>query len=200
MQRRHIHLVSLFAAALAALLILAGCSAGASASSLQKAAERDLAGIVDAVESGETAEFLGVADGPDLTAYGVSTDALNDALLKHFSYKVGDATVDGDSGTVAVEVTNVDVDKVMESLTSEMSSWTSTSEAQKVYESGGESAITSYMFTRLIEMLSADDAPVASSEGTLVYTYSDGEWKVSMDDAALAGVLFAGADLSGLSL
>jgi hypothetical protein len=200
MSRRPARFLRLFAAAFAVLLVLAGCSVGAgSASSLKKTAQADLASIADA-SSDELDAVLGGSDATDLSGYGISTGDLYAALLKHFSYEVGDATVDGDAGTVSVEVTNVDLDKVMASLTSEMASWASTSEAQKVYENGGEDAITSYMFTRLIEMLDADDAPLASSDGTLSYVLRDGGWTLDMTDEALAKVLFAGADLTGLSL
>ena len=64
-----------------------------------------------------------------LTAYGVRDFEYHEHCFKNYSFEVGDATVDGDSASVSVTVTNQSLSAAADAAASDYKAWAETEES-----------------------------------------------------------------------
>lgn len=133
-----------------------------------------------------------------LSDYGIDPYDFLGHLFKHFDYKIGEVKVDGNTATVQVTLTNVDVAKIVKGASDEYMSSKSQEELLDLYAQGGENAIMQDVFKAVYEKLdSATDTK--STDVTLKLTKSDNEWSLdSQSEDDLVNAAFGGADFSSL--
>lgn len=139
---------------------------------------------------------LGEDEWNSLSSSGMDVEAFYNSCVKHFSYEEPTVTVDGDSATVTVNVTNVDLVQVFEAWTADALDYAGTEEAQNDLATLGEDGIASKLFEKLYAALGADDAPLKTADVQIDFEKdSDGSWNPS-DESQLSSLLFAGVDPS----
>ena len=82
-----------------------------------------------------------------LQKYGVNADEWHRHCFGHFSYQMGEASVEDGSGTVSVTVTNTSLAAALEDAGADFSSFSSTQEAEDAYAQGGKAGL----FTNLVQ-------------------------------------------------
>ncbi len=134
----------------------------------------------------------------ELAEYGLDPYEMMGHLFKHFDYKIGDITVNGDTATAKVTVTNVKLDEIMANLETSYMNSKSQEEIAEIYSNGGREALYKDLFKKLYEDLDKS-TDTKDTELTLSLTKKDNEW--SVDDSSedeLVSAAFGGANLSNL--
>ena len=150
------------------------------------------------VDDSTIEEVMGDSFVSEMSTYGVSATDIYRALVQHFEYKDNGVKVDGDSATVSLTTTNVDVTSVMSSWQEEFTAFAQTDDAITLYTSEGQNGLIKKALDMLVANLSADDAPTVTADVTVDLTKdSDGDWGVK-DESQLVTALFAGEDISSL--
>lgn len=114
-----------------------------------------------------------------LTAYGVRDYEYHEHCFKNFSFEVGEATVDGDSATVAVTVTNQSLSAAADAAASDYEAWAETDEAQQAYADSGRQGLLDKLVEFLYARLDANETPVTTSVNVTLSKDGDGNWSVN---------------------
>ncbi len=189
-----------FALAVILPLGLTGCSNDKEV--IQKGLTDELEALKNPTEE-NLKEYLGDelendANFKELAEYGLDPYEMMGHLFKHFDYKIGDITVNGDTATAKVTVTNVKLDEIMANLETSYMNSKSQEEIAEIYSNGGREALYKDLFKKLYEDLDKS-TDTKDTELTLSLTKKDNEW--SVDDSSedeLVSAAFGGANLSNL--
>lgn len=193
--RRAGALAATLALAVTSTLGLAACGGPSVEETIKKQVVTDLDQIKSA-SADEIKDVLGQDEWDSLSSSGIDVEKFYNACVKHFSYEEPAVTVDGDTATVTINVTNVDIKQVFANWESEALEYAGSEEAQSDYESIGEDGIMEKVFEMLYSKLDADDAPLTTADVQIDFKKdSDGSW-VPSDESQLGSVLFAGVDPS----
>ena len=98
-----------------------------------------------------------------LTAYGVRDFEYHEHCFKNYSFEVGDATVDGDSASVSVTVTNQSLSAAADAAASDYKAWAETEESQQAYAESGRQALVDKLVELLYARLDANESPVTTT-------------------------------------
>ena len=164
--------------------------------------EDELAEGEEAPESSWPADDYGDASTADaLSRYGVDVDAWRTHCLEHLAYEVGEASVDGESATVSVTMTNASLSSAVEAGASDFVAFSQTQEYEDTYASGGKSAL----FTKLVDFvyahLDANEAPVTTTVSVRCEK-GDGGWGAAVTgDTAFFSALYGSSNvIDGLAV
>lgn len=127
------------------------------------------------------------------TAYGLSSDRVIKAFYGRFDYKVDDVTVDGDTATVKITSSNVDLQKVMEGYMDDLTEFATSEEAEKLVTEGGQQAVQDKVVKLLMGAFEADDVPTTEGQTELAMERDGDTWTYANDGEVLQ-VLFGGQD------
>lgn len=114
-----------------------------------------------------------------LTAYGVRDYEYHEHCFKNFSFEVGEATVDGDSATVAVTVTNQSLSAAADAAASDYTAWAETDESQQAYADSGRQGLLDKLVEFLYARLDANETPVTTNVNVSLSKDGDGNWSVN---------------------
>lgn len=193
--RRAGALAATLALALTSTLGLAACGGPKPEEVIKQQVKLELDAVKQA-DADSIKAVLGEDEWDSLSSQGMDVEQFYNACVKHFSYEDPAVAVDGDSATVTVNVTNVDLVQVFEAWTADALNYAGTEEAQNDLATLGEDGIASKLFEKLYAALGADDAPLKTADVQIDFAKdSDGSWNPS-DSSQLAMVLFAGVDPS----
>lgn len=188
---------TLLLVALAALAIT-GCSNEEQAirttidntlATFQNPTEESLRGLVGDDEYDEYAE--------QYAQIGTTPEELFQHVSGSLTYTIDDVTVDGDTATATLTVTNKDVMEVATTIQEEYSSGDKRAEAQQIYLTQGQDALVKAIMQDFYDQLDAT-TDTTTTTVTLDLTKTDGTWDVddsSIDDFTNA---FFGSDVSEL--
>ena len=194
-------LVSLVAAcAVAACAALGLCACGPS----EEEAIRDaLAAELDQIAQTPTEDEMREALGgtyDELVAYGIEPSELYAALYSRFEYEMGDVSVDGDTATVTLSVTNVDVGEALSNFERYAMEWMYSEEALEIVMTQGEDAYVAAGMRLLVDALSDEGLGTVTEDVSIeLRRDSDGSWRLADEDEA-ARALLGGVDLRSASL
>lgn len=187
---------SLWLATLGALVLALGlcfgltaCGGGEEGAAIRAVTTR-LDKLADATDD-EAKSALGDDLSSKLKDAGIDPVAFYKALVAHFSYEEPTAEVDGDSATVKLKTTNVDVDSVLSAWQTSYLEWAGSDEGKKA----DEAAVNKKVYSLLLEKLTADDVATKTADVSLGLSKTDGEWKPT-DNSQVSTVIFAGQDLA----
>ncbi len=107
--------------------------------------------------------------------------------FKHFDYKVNKVTVDGDTASADLTLTNADLGSVVEDATAEMTEHID-EYADVINGDNGRNEFMKIFFNKIYEKLDASEETV-STDATLRLNKVDGEWEV--DDSSMDAVVSA---------
>lgn len=192
--RRVLGVVACLVLAVGAQVSLAGCVNEGRA--IQEVLTSELDDLKN-VDETQLRDILGDEDFDQLASIGVDTQAFYGGLFKHFSYEVGDISVDGADAQVALTVTNVDLESVLKDWVVSVYAYMFSSEGLAVAMGGDQDAITAKMYGMLTDALEAEDAPTKTADVTIDLVKKDTKWQIA-DRQQLASAVFAGADLSNI--
>lgn len=130
------------------------------------------------------------------TAYGLSSDRVIKAFYGRFDYKVDDVTVDGDTATVKITSSNVDLQKVMEGYMDDLTEFATSEEAEKLVTEGGQQAVQDKVVELLMGAFESDDVPTTEGKTELAMERDGDTWTYANEGEVLQ-VLFGGQDLQG---
>lgn len=135
-----------------------------------------------------------------LAPYGVSVDEWHEHCFKNFSYEVGEASVDGDSATVSVTVTNASLSAAVEAAGADFDAFAAGSEAQDTYKQGGKAAFFSKLVGYVYAHLDANESPVTTAVDVTCTKDDEGNWVPQVAGSeAFFSALYGGSDvISGL--
>lgn len=114
--------------------------------------------------------------------------------FKHFDYTINDVTVDGDTASANLTLTNTDLGAVVEETTTEITE-NIDDYADVLNGENGRKEFMKIFFNKIYEKLDASEETV-STDATLQLNKVDGEWEVddsSMD--AVVSAMYGGLDL-----
>lgn len=114
-----------------------------------------------------------------LTAYGVRDYEYHEHCFKNFSFEVGEATVDGDSATVVVTMTNQSLSAAADAAASDYDAWAETDEAQQAYADSGRQGLLDKLIEFLYARLDANETPVTTNVNVTLSKDGDGNWSVN---------------------
>lgn len=133
-----------------------------------------------------------------LERYGVSADEWRRHCLSHLEYEVGEASVEEDSATVPVTVTNASLAAALEAAGADFAAFAETSEAEDAYASGGRAALFSRLVEMVYEHLDANESPVTTTVGVTLTKDDDGSWVPEISgDRGFFSALYGGSDVVG---
>lgn len=107
--------------------------------------------------------------------------------FKHFDYTINDVTVDGDTATASLTLTNTDLGAVVEETTTEITE-NIDDYADVLNGENGRKEFMKIFFNKIYEKLDASEETV-STDATLQLNKVDGEWEV--DDSSMDAVVSA---------
>lgn len=194
--RRALALVCTAALAVIPALGLTACGGPSDEELIKQTLTADLDAI-KTVDEDTVKSMMGDSAVSEMETYGIDAFAFYTNCVKQFSYDNVDVTVDGDSATATLDVTNVDIEKVMTSWANDVSAYVTSQEAIDDYNNLGENGMMQKMLQQLTNALGASDAPTKTSSMSIDFTKGDDGWDLS-DASQLSNLVFVGADLSGL--
>lgn len=130
------------------------------------------------------------------TTYGISSERLIKAFYGHFDYTVDSVEVEGDTATVKITSSNVDLQKVVESYMDSLTEFATSEEAQTLVTEGGQQAVQDKVVELLMAAFEADDVPTTEGQTDLAMERSDNTWTY-VNEGEVLQVLFGGQDLQG---
>ena len=134
-----------------------------------------------------------------LTAYGVRDFEYHEHCFKNYSFEVGDATVDGDSASVSVTVTNQSLSAAADAAASDYKAWAETEESQQAYAESGRQALVDKLVELLYARLDANESPVTTTVAVSLSKDGDGNWSVD-GTPEFFSALYGGSDvINGLA-
>lgn len=134
-----------------------------------------------------------------LTAYGVHDFEYHGHCFKNYSFEVGDATVDGNSASVSVTVTNQSLSAAADSAASDYAAWAETEESQQAYAESGRQALVDKLVELLYARLYANESPVTTTVTVSLSKDGDGNWSVN-GTPDFFSALYGGSDvINGLA-
>lgn len=134
-----------------------------------------------------------------LTAYGVRDYEYHGHCFKNYSFEVGDATVDGDSASVSVTVTNQSLSAAADAAASDYAAWAETEESQQAYAESGRQALVDKLVELLYARLDANESPVTTTVAVSLSKDGDGNWSVD-GTPEFFSALYGGSDvINGLA-
>lgn len=107
--------------------------------------------------------------------------------FKHFDYKINEVTVDGDTASADLTLTNADLGSVVEDATAEITEHID-EYADVINGDNGRNEFMKIFFNKIYEKLDASEETV-STDATLRLNKVDGEWEV--DDSSIDTVVSA---------
>lgn len=107
--------------------------------------------------------------------------------FKHFDYTINDVTVDGDTASANLTLTNTDLGAVVEETTTEITE-NIDDYADVLNGENGRKEFMKIFFNKIYEKLDASEETV-STDATLQLNKVDGEWEV--DDSSMDAVVSA---------
>lgn len=194
--RRALALVCTAALAAIPVLGLTACGGPSDEELIKQTLTADLDAI-KTVDEDTVKSMMGDSAVSEMETYGIDAFAFYTNCVKRFSYDNVDVTVDGDSATATLDVTNVDIEKVLTSWANDVSAYVTSQEAIDDYNNLGENGMMQKMLQQLTDALGASDAPTKTSSMSIDFTKGDDGWDLS-DASQLSNLVFVGADLSGL--
>lgn len=134
-----------------------------------------------------------------LTAYGVRDYDYHEHCFKNYSFEVGDATVDGNSASVSVTVTNQSLSAAADAAASDYAAWAETEESQRAYAESGRQALVDKLVEFLYARLDANESPVTTTVAVSLSKDGDGNWSVD-GTPDFFSALYGGSDvINGLA-
>ena len=143
-------------------------------------------GTIKAFDKEQMCQFLSLDTlfpANDGTKHAIS-DALTDQIMKCFDYKIINAKVNDIEATVEVDITSYDANSIIQNLSDQMASYTSTAQALADGESGRANKANSI----LLECINKNTATTASK--VILNLTNDGIiWKLNMDETLTRAIL-----------
>ncbi len=139
-------------------------------------------------DEGAQDSLLGADDNPFL-GFGVSDKDATADLLKHFSYSLGDVTVDegGETAQVVVYAQNIDIKQLMQDATQN-----TLEDAITLHSTTDNQAeIAQNLSKGILSDAAAEDAQTISADVTVNLKKDNGNWSF-VDPHEILKVLFAG--------
>ncbi|MBE6470165.1 MAG: hypothetical protein E7000_00435 [Coriobacteriaceae bacterium] len=169
--------------AIGAACVLAGCSG----TSDEQVIREGLAKELDAFKSPtkESLEpYIGEIDSDQmetLESYGIDIYEFIEHAFRGFDYTINDVTVDGDTATADVTISNIDVAKVASSVMDTVSSDKDiAAKVQKLAEGGDQSEVMKYVFSLMYDAMDAATETV-STDTTIKLTKTNNQWDIDED-------------------
>lgn len=135
--RRALALVCTAALAAIPALGLSACGGPSDEELIKQTLTADLDAI-KTVDEDTVKSMMGDSAVSEMETYDIDAFAFYTNCVKQFSYDNVDVTVDGDSATATLDVTNVDIEKVMTSWANDVSAYVTSQEAIDDYNNLGE--------------------------------------------------------------
>lgn len=201
-KRSLLAILSTLALALCVIVGISGCSTTVQedpSTTVKNALSASLDGI-KSPDSSEIETIIGSDTYTELQKYGVDPQTFYQSLVSRFSYEIKDVSVDssGNTATVTVSATNIDVQQVFSSWMTEFEAYATSSDGLALIMSGDSDSLVKQAMQMLETDLAKTDNPTKTADVTVTMTKgSDGTWKLDNDDE-LSNILFVGQNLNDL--
>ena len=132
-----------------------------------------------------------------LEDYGIDANEYLSHCFRNLTYEIGDVTVNGDTATVSMSVTNANLMDALNVAGEEFGAFAETDEATELYQSEGEEALFAKLFEYLYANLDAEDVELTTTDVQLTLTKDEeGNWTVDSDNPEFYSAIYGGADLT----
>lgn len=183
--------------ALAMSVVLASCSLFAGEEGAVRDAVDTTMGLFKSIEDSDAADFVDQSVIESLNAYGIDANEFLGHCFKHLAWEIGDVDVSGDTGTVALSVTNVDLGAALDRAGEQFEEFASTDEAQELFDTEGEGALVKKLFSFFYELVDSGELETTTTDVTLeVFKNEDGAWEIDPDNNEFYSALYGGAEFS----
>lgn len=194
--RRALALVCTVALAAVPALGLTACGGPSDEELIKQTLTADLDAI-KTVDEDTVKSMMGDSTVSEMENYGIDVFEFYTNCVKQFSYDNLAVSVDGDTAKAALDVTNVDVEAVMNSWANDVTAYVTSQEAIDDYNNLGENGMMQKMLKNLTDAIGASGAPTKTASMTIDLAKGDDGWDLS-DASQLSNLVFVGADLSSL--
>jgi hypothetical protein len=187
MKHRIFRVAAVLAVPLLCVFALAGCGGVDKEELLLQTATSDMDELVQMIKSEEYNDYLDSDAAAELESVGIDTKSFVDSLVNSFGCEVETVGVDGDEGTVTVEVTAVDAATVVEDWTADVTEWMTSEEGVDMIVNDREGAYA-HIGQMLQEAFESPEAPTLTVEHELGYTWDESSksWQLDMTDEEIA--------------
>ena len=138
-----------------------------------------------------------------LQKYGVSPEDWHRHCFGHFSFEIGDVTVDSDAGTATVyaNLTNASLSAAVDAAGKDFAEFAETQEAEDAYASGGRAALFEHLVQLVYSRLDSSEDLVTTSVTISCTKDDEGNWMANVGGSKeFFQALYGGSDvISGLS-
>lgn len=147
------------------------------------------------------AAYMGDVEGDTLStldAYGIDMYEMLAHLLSKFDYSVGDISVEGNTATAQVTVTNVDIPAAMQAATDTMGTPETSERLAEIYNANDDQALMQAVIQIIYDAVDSTEG-VVSTDTELTLTNTKGTWTIDQAslDELISGI-YGGLDLSSL--
>ena len=141
---------------------------------------------IKAFDKEQMSQFLSIDTlfSTDDTYKRTVSHALAEQILKHFNYNIIDSKINGNEASVDADITSYDANSIIQNLSAQMASYTSTAQAL----ADGESGRASKAKTALLDCINKN-TDAATSKVTLNLTNDGASWKLKMDETLSQAIL-----------
>lgn len=148
-------------------------------------------------ENPDVASFADQGVLESLDAYGIDASEFLGHCFKHLAWEIGAINLSGDTGTVALSVTNVNLGTALDRAGEQFEEFAATDEAQELFDAEGERALVEKLFSFFYELIDSGELETTTTDVTIeVFKNEDGVWEIKPDNSEFYSALYGGAEFS----
>lgn len=130
-----------------------------------------------------------------LEGYGVNADEWHEHCFKNFGYEIGEVSVDGDTATASVTVTNASLSAAVEAAGADFATFAQSADSQETYRQGGKTALFEQLVSYVYAHLDANESPVVTTLTITCTKDDEGNWAPQIDREPFFSALYGGSDI-----
>lgn len=189
----------LLVVALGAMLVLGMTFglAGCGGKTEEEIAREQVDACLDKIKSVDEATveaMVGEGTNADLKKYGIEPADFYKALFGKFDYVDNGVELDGDTGTVKLTVTYLDIDSAVMILTDDVFGYLASDEIETDITEKGESYALNHIFSIIVDDLNGIETKTHDVE-LPISKDKDGNWGIDLTDEKVVKSLLGGEDI-----
>ena len=189
----------LLVVALGAMLVLGTTFglAGCGGKTEEEIAQEQVDACLDKIKSVDEATveaMVGEGTSADLKKYDIEPADFYKALFGKFDYVDNGVELDGDTGTVKLTVTYLDIDSAVMTLTDDVFGYLASDEIETDIAEKGESYALNHIFSIIVDDLNGIETKTHDVEPPISKD-KDGNWGIDLTDEKVVKSLLGGEDI-----
>ena len=149
---------------------------------------------IKSVDEATVEAMVGEGTSADLKKYDIEPADFYKALFGKFDYVDNGVELDGDTGTVKLTVTYLDIDSAVMTLTDDVFGYLASDEIETDITEKGESYVLNHIFSIIVDDLNGIETKTHDVE-LPISKDKDGKWGIDLTDEKVVKSLLGGEDI-----